>query len=1073
MTTPLTTKEEIRYTEVIDGILAVADLETVTRKKIRVGLESALGGKDLSDQKVSALDLPAAPLTIISPPPPPPPPFLAPPVAPKTETTPPRPSPKRKANGHDDVGHDLEDNADGDEIKVSVQPPKKKQRKGSAGTEDADAKLAAMLQAQENSRTRATRGGGTTKKKKPTPRKKSDKKVRPEDDSDVEGSEGSGTKRRKAGGGFQKPFNLSYPLADLCGENQLSRPQVVKKLWEHIKGNELQDPTDKRQILCDEKMQAVFKQSKVDMFQMNKLIGNHLYPHVMASVGESVGGAGSDAQFSNRGRRDGNPRARGRGGRGRGGNSNPSGAPRQQRGGRGRGRGGGHVDNTVPDATSRNTLPTPGAQPQVHPQPNIEKAAEGEEDVEAEVCFICASPVIHQSVAPCNHRTCHICALRMRALYKNKECAHCRTLAPFVIFTDDATKRFEDYSNSDVTSTDDNIGIRYTNEDIVGDTVLLLRYNCPDNSCDFAGLGWPDLHRHVRSTHHKKMCDLCTRNKKVFTHEHELFADRELEKHMRDGDDRPGAVDQTGFKGHPQCDFCRQRFYDGDKLYEHCRERHERCFICDRADPRQPHYYNDYNALEKHFRKDHYLCSDRECLEKKFIVFGSEMDLKAHQLSEHGSSLSKDVRRDARVVDMSSFEFREPYQQPRRGAPGRARDSDRGGRAGARGRDPNSEPIPASSAQPLRRDELAFQRQMAIHSSQSVSNRTFGGQLSSAPPASSSQPSQQRSTVPPASGSSSDRNAASAPTAELEGLSLTDPNLTPEDRARLLRHSAVVERASNMLQNDRNKIASFRSHITSYRQGKTSASAFVDALFSLFSDTSSSSLGTLLREIADLFEDKTKGDRLRKAWNDWRAINEDYPTLPGLSGMHGATSSNSGWAAAAASSPAMTVSVPSQRHTTRVLKLKNSTQQSRRSSADQSAVSPIISASSSTNRRPPSAASFPALSSGNNAPARAASAASWTTPSAPPSSARPGKPASREEAFPALPAAPKPTTTIFGYGSGNLRRDPNASRNTGFMWGSAGDASPSGAGNAEEDGEGAGKGKKGNKGRKKVLVQWG
>ena len=48
------------------------------------------------------------------------------------------------------------------------------------------------------------------------------------------------------------------------------------------------------------------------------------------------------------------------------------------------------------------------------------------EDVEAEVCFICASPVIHNSVAPCNHRTCHICALRLRALYKTRACAHCR-----------------------------------------------------------------------------------------------------------------------------------------------------------------------------------------------------------------------------------------------------------------------------------------------------------------------------------------------------------------------------------------------------------------------------------------------------------------------------------------------------------------------------------------------------------------------------------------------------------------------------------------------------------------------
>ena len=58
----------------------------------------------------------------------------------------------------------------------------------------------------------------------------------------------------------------------------------------------------------------------------------------------------------------------------------------------------------------------------------------GDEDEETEVCFICASPVVHNSVAPCNHRTCHICALRLRALYKTRACAHCRvSLNPFLI----------------------------------------------------------------------------------------------------------------------------------------------------------------------------------------------------------------------------------------------------------------------------------------------------------------------------------------------------------------------------------------------------------------------------------------------------------------------------------------------------------------------------------------------------------------------------------------------------------------------------------------------------------------
>lgn len=45
-------EERSRYTAIIDAILATADLETISRKKIRQGLETSLGGKDLSEQKV-------------------------------------------------------------------------------------------------------------------------------------------------------------------------------------------------------------------------------------------------------------------------------------------------------------------------------------------------------------------------------------------------------------------------------------------------------------------------------------------------------------------------------------------------------------------------------------------------------------------------------------------------------------------------------------------------------------------------------------------------------------------------------------------------------------------------------------------------------------------------------------------------------------------------------------------------------------------------------------------------------------------------------------------------------------
>ncbi|KAI0449127.1 DEK C terminal domain-containing protein [Xylaria acuta] len=303
MAQPLTSEEEIRYTEIIDGILATADLETVTRKKIRLGLQAELGGKDLNEQRVTpplvilpwhdictcrlpehsgthhyqdaikalieqrfdAISSAAAPADTVAP-----------------DSNAPLSPPNGYTNGHDGAIKD-EDDVNGGEIKVSTQPPKKKQRKEqSTDTEDADARLAALLQAEENQRTRTTRGGGAKaapkKKKKPATKKKSEKRVRPEDDSDVDGSDEPSPKKRKAGGGFQKPFNLSYPLAELCGESQLSRPQVVKKLWAHIKEKQLQDPNDGRQILCDESMQAVFKMTKVDMFQMNKLVGNHLYP---------------------------------------------------------------------------------------------------------------------------------------------------------------------------------------------------------------------------------------------------------------------------------------------------------------------------------------------------------------------------------------------------------------------------------------------------------------------------------------------------------------------------------------------------------------------------------------------------------------------------------------------------------------------------------------------------------------------------------------------------------------------------------------------------------------------------
>lgn len=133
----------------------------------------------------------------------------------------------------------------------------------------------------------------------------------------------------------------------------------------------------------------------------------------------------------------------GRGGRrGRGGRANNEGegtadnnqnegrAPRRGRGGN-RGAGArGNSTLTPADLATRFAQKATVSEVPAAASPRILEPKDEEEDLDAEVCFICASPVVHNAVAPCNHRTCHICALRMRALYKTKDCAHCRVSFP-------------------------------------------------------------------------------------------------------------------------------------------------------------------------------------------------------------------------------------------------------------------------------------------------------------------------------------------------------------------------------------------------------------------------------------------------------------------------------------------------------------------------------------------------------------------------------------------------------------------------------------------------------------------
>jgi upstream activation factor subunit UAF30 len=75
---------------------------------------------------------------------------------------------------------------------------------------------------------------------------------------------------------LQKPLQPSKELAAVVGSEPLARGEVVSRVWDYIKKNNLQNPENKREILADAKLETVFGKKNVTMFEMNKHLAQHL-----------------------------------------------------------------------------------------------------------------------------------------------------------------------------------------------------------------------------------------------------------------------------------------------------------------------------------------------------------------------------------------------------------------------------------------------------------------------------------------------------------------------------------------------------------------------------------------------------------------------------------------------------------------------------------------------------------------------------------------------------------------------------------------------------------------------------
>ena len=444
---------------------------------------------------------------------------------------------------------------------------------------------------------------------------------------------------------------------------------------------------------------------------------------------------------------------------------------------------------------------------------------------DAEVCFICAEPIQYSAVTACNHRTCHICSLRIRALYKDHKCSYCKTESKEVLFTMPSMKSFSEYTADQIACKDEKLGISFETSTIMEETMILLRFNCPDSNCEVAANGWPDLKAHVKLEHSLFLCDLCVKNQKIFTHEHKLFTAKGLTSHYQHGD---RDAQDNGFKGHPDCGFCKKAFYDDDELYRHCRDKHERCHVCDQLEngPGRAQYFQDYKKLDQHFRRDHFVCGEPACIEQKFVVFGSEIDLKAHQLEAHPHGLSGQALRDARKVQ-TAFAGYQPPPNARRNRP--------------------EMNLPADRPVQMTRDQLAASRHMEYLQAR-AQNSNFGFALTQDP-----KPAPSRDAFP------------ALPQGPVEVKS------TNQD---VNKHQELLNRVRMIVGYDEDKIAIYKTNIAQFRSTNIPAHELIDNLWALF-NVPIETLGSVITSTADLLD--TRKTDLLAARNDWKLKNKPEP----------------------------------------------------------------------------------------------------------------------------------------------------------------------------------------------------
>nr|XP_011462081.1 PREDICTED: LOW QUALITY PROTEIN: E3 ubiquitin-protein ligase hel2-like [Fragaria vesca subsp. vesca] len=301
-------------------------------------------------------------------------------------------------------------------------------------------------------------------------------------------------------------------------------------------------------------------------------------------------------------------------------------------------------------------------------------------------CAVCADTLEWVAYGVCGHKeVCSTCVARLRFICEDRYCCICKTESDFVFVTravGDYTKMVKDFPSKPREGPrgsywyHEDTGAFFDDEDHYKMIQAVCNLSC--SACDkmeeksnirFQNI--QQLKGHLFHQHRLFMCPLCLEGRKMFVCEQKLSTRVQLRRHTSSGDSvvDGNESERGGFKGHPMCEFCKTGFYGENELFSHMSTEHYKCHLC-RNVGEQYEYYRNYNDLETHFNRGHFLCEEESCLEKKFVVFRSEAELKKHSTMEHGGRMSRSQRNAALQLQTSFRYGPRNVQDSRRGRRG-------------------------------------------------------------------------------------------------------------------------------------------------------------------------------------------------------------------------------------------------------------------------------------------------------------------------------------------------------------------------------------------------------------------